>query len=206
MESDIDYQLESPAIQNAGTKQCWWLSFLETVRRTGKLDQVFQEGPLINYPVPEEDGDKIYGPNWQKTIMAYLSTTGNWKYGPKDTVSTSSRKDTLNTLCELLNIENVLIGSPTYLLAGSGVAQTKLKALNNGQFLQVDKGTHAMTGVVIDNDGKRQLSDYNQSFGTTEMYKVQKTTFKVKSGATNTWNVISNPDKTYVLDFWLTVT
>ena len=165
------YNLDERTIQNRGTHQCWWLSFLEILRATGRLDDLYKVGGILDVgEIPADDGNLVYGPNWQKVIMNYLRGQ-KWIYQPNDTVNTSDRKNELYALLRILGITGVTIHNGVSL--GFNVKE-KLKGFANGTILQVDKPNHAMSGTVGVQDKVKGIQVYNQQTQAEIFYSINK--------------------------------
>ena len=161
------YQLDQPALQKAGTWQCWWLSLLEVARATKKLNSTFKEegGKLYAYyrtgnkRIPAEGnlpGDvslqkpelEVYGPEWQRMIMFFLWDKSNncpWHIHT-DTLPTSRRKDELEKLLNYLGVTGITFGTPRNLIESN--VSAVVNGLSNNQPVLVDKTNHAMSGIV----------------------------------------------------------
>ena len=174
------YQLDQPALQKAGTWQCWWLSLLEVARATDKLNSIFKEegGKLYAYyktggrsvPVEgclpedfvlEKPKLEVYGPEWQRMIMFFLWDKSNecpWHIHT-DTLPTSQRKAELEKLLSYLGVTGITFGTPRNLIEinVSGV----VNGLSNNQRVLVDKTNHAMSGIIIQPEGSNQEA-YNK--------------------------------------------
>lgn len=174
------YQLTEKTIQKPDTYQCWWLSFLEILRASERINPLYEEGGILHLEVPHEDGDLIYGTNWQKVVMHYLRNH-NWNYGPRDTVNTSDRKSRLIDLLGILGIQGVTIQNGISL---DFDVPNKLNGFQVGTRLQVDKPNHAMSGVVQIQNGKRGILVFNQMQNSELFYRIKDNKLKSPSGNT----------------------
>lgn len=172
-ELDGQYALETPVRQKGGTNQCWWLSFLETLRDLDILGDAFKTGSLVDKEPPDKKGKQVYGPKWQRTVMAHLKKqtgTDAW-YKPEDTIQVSERPRELTRLLGLLGISNVTLKDPLTITPQN--VDDKFAQLKVGQSVQVDKTNHAMSGVVVKREytkkGKTKtrkvIEVYNQASG-----------------------------------------
>ena len=173
-EVDNRYNLDTPVRQKGGTNQCWWLSFLETLRDQEVLGDAFKTGNLVDKEPPDQKkGKSVYGPKWQRTVMAHLkSQTGvdAW-YKPEDTIPVRDRPAQLSRLLKILGVENVELKEPMVLTPIN--IDDKFKELKVGQSVQVDKANHAMSGIVETEEyvskGKTKtrkiITVYNQASG-----------------------------------------
>ena len=180
---------DTPVKQNPGTKQCWWLSCLEILRLNGTLPPLFEEGQRLDLDVPEEDGDQVYGDDWQRVVMQYLKDNG-WTHGPQDGIMTVAlRKAELKTLQRKLGNDSPQ-DPVVYNLTASSV-KDRVNGLDVGSYVQVDKRSHAMVGTVMASAtalGNQRISVYNQSDETTRMFEIvgSGSNKKLKCRADNT--------------------
>ena len=167
-----EYQIDDPVKQKGGTNQCWWLSFLENLRDMDKLDDAFTKGPLANTEPPEKSGKSVYGPRWQRTVMAHLKKQSGkdaW-YKSKDTVPVSSRPEQLERLMNLLGISGVSIETPISLTPVT--LDDAMNKLEVGQSVQVDKTDHAMSGIV--NERKYKIGSKHKTRKVITVYNQAK--------------------------------
>jgi len=99
----------------------------------------------------------VYGPQWQRMIMFYLLTK-SWVL-PNDAHSGGSRPERLQRLLQLLQVQGIDFGKE-WNAYGFNV-ETSLNNLKNNQLLIVDKGGHAMFGVVKTKQ-RKMICVYNQ--------------------------------------------
>jgi len=149
------FELGTPARQLLGTSQGWWLSFLELARRSGKLRAIFgPTGKFGGSRIPPRKGQTIYGPAWQRVIMAFLGESARWRHVPASIVPTSARKTELSRLAGLIGID-AAFGAEINVVPSS--IHRRVAALPAGQMLVLDIKTprsgHTISGVATRKHG-----------------------------------------------------
>ena len=113
----------------------------------GKLDEVFTTGLLAAAVPPRSKEKEIYGPGWQRTVMAHIRNKGRcWAHN--NTVPTAYRPSRLEELMEHLGITDVVLGNPINVIP-LNVDKT-MAELRVGQRVQIDKPGHSMGGLVFE--------------------------------------------------------
>ncbi|MET0406237.1 MAG: hypothetical protein ABW123_27715 [Cystobacter sp.] len=182
------YKLEVPTRQKAQTFQGWWLSLLEVLRQSHKLDMLLSTRTGAVYAwlqrngVPAEHEREVYGEEWQRILMSYLRASGNWNHGPMGTILTSGRVPELTRMLAVLGVSGVAFGEPRNLIPWN--AEKVMGALPLGSWVMVDRMGHATAGMVA---SATSLSVYEQTTGELVIYSVGREGLASLKGAVVNW-------------------